>query len=333
MADATTTETSPAAPSILDYIDGADILRPPAETVSPDQSEEVSETSDEEITETPATAEETKEDAGKPENPKAKSDWPDSARARVDALTSKARTAEERATTAEARASALEATLQQQTAHKPTEPAQRAATQNPLDAVTSPEDLQRLHLETAQWKEWAFVNLDGGTIKGADGEDHDLSAEQVRRLLATLDKRLTIDLPAKAQELQMRDRFQTEAREKYQQFFAEDSDAEEVQQFRNVRGFLADRGFANFPDLDLIAARYLVGERAERDTAKPPAATPPKATVPALHKTPVAPNAPRAAAATIPKPGANRNEALQQALNSGGKEDDLANLLMAGSTH
>jgi hypothetical protein len=334
IAETTETETPQAISAIdemLQFLPGTEVLmglsnqsNPQTEVEDQEPTEDTeaeAEDTTEETTDTGETVED--EDDGET-NAEQSTNATSGSQKRIDKLTSRAKSAEERLAAVEQELAAARAAIK-----APSDPAPSASTANAISQINTFEDLDKLHTNAMSIKEWAIQHLDGGEITNPDGTKDDLDAEQVRRLLARADRLVTGDIPRRAREIQDRTAYLEHARTVYPDFYEADG-GEAAKEFANVRGYLEAKGFGSFPDLDLIAARYLAGERLERSTAAAKTTTEKATTTPAARK-PTAklpPQEPRPSGAVPQAAGANKQRALAAVADSSGAEEELTAYFM-----
>jgi hypothetical protein len=156
----------------------------------------------------PEKVEETPPEPETPEPPKET----DSVQKRIDKLTAQRKTAEEKAAALEAEIATLKA--------KQSEPKLPApSVESPLADVGSMAELSERLNKAYQVKEWAMRHLDGGEIIGQDGKTQFISGDQVREAWARSEAVITRHAPQRAQYLQARNDFDSQARRLYPKLF------------------------------------------------------------------------------------------------------------------
>jgi len=288
-----------------------------------------------EAKETPtAEAEEEAEESAETEEeePKDKqSGLPKSVQKRIDGLTAEKKRLAEKLERSEQELAAAKATLEEvQRVPVQVQPHGADPLADVLDETMLTEKVQKARAI----KRWALEHPEGSTVKNAQNEDVEVTAEQVRQHLIAADELLTEHAPRKAAYLRDLAVHETVARETYPELFEPKSAMfkEAVETLKVMPELM------RFPDWKLSVGDFITARRARLEKAKAGSEkgkTPqegasgggkptPTVSKPAARST--APVAPRVTEPTpVRRPVAKPQSAdkVRRAVESGGDEDAL----------
>jgi len=225
---------------------------------------------------------ETEPTEGEPE-PEPEPQEPDAVQKRINKLTAQKKSAEDQVGALKAEIAELKSKA---TAPPPVAP----SAASPLSDVESPAELQKRHELAQQAKTWAIENLDGGDVDMGEGKTQYLDGPQVKKLLAKAEAMLTQFIPQRAQFLNLRTQFDSEAIKAYPALFK--SGSEEQKELNSWLTVFPE--CRRYPDIALIVGDAIVGRnlrfaKARKGQQKgngqsPPLATPQPAAAPRIQK-------------------------------------------------
>lgn len=138
-------------------------------------------------------------------------------------------------------------------------PTPAATPDQPLAHVQNSQDLNTVHEQALQAKEWALMNMDGGVYltqeKDGTQKEVNLDATQVREVLVKASRLLDRDIPKRRQYLQEAAGHFAEARQAYPQLF--NPKTKEAQMASNL--VARAPWITSFPDWPLIVGHTIRG--------------------------------------------------------------------------
>ena len=171
---------------------------------------------------------------------------------RIDKITAKRREAEARSETLEAQLADLQARLDAST------PVQIAPTpSDPLADVETPEQLEERISIAKKVRKWALENLEGGTVKNADGEEVYHEPSQVRQYLANADEVLTEHAPKRKEWISQRQTVLPEAKNAYPALFKAGTPENQIYQ-QTLRAYPQ---LKNLPNLEIVIGDAIEGQK------------------------------------------------------------------------
>lgn len=206
-------------------------------------------------------AEESAEEEEEEEPKDKQSKLPQSVQKRIDGLTAEKKRLAEKLERAEQDLATAKATLDE---------IQRVPVQvqphgnDPLADVLDDAALTQKVQNARAIKRWALEHPEGGTVKNAQGEDVEVSAEQVRQHLIAADELLTEHAPRKAAYLRDLASHETVARETYPDLF----DPKSAMFREAVETLRAMPELMRFPDWKLSVGDFITARRARLEKAK-----------------------------------------------------------------
>lgn len=250
---------------------------------------------------------------------------------RIGKVTAKRKEAEERAARLEEEKTRLERELAEaKTGAKAEEnpPTAPVSSSDPLADVETPEQLQARVADAQFWQEWAIRNPDGGTVKGANGADIEVTAEQARELQVRATQLLTLHAPKRANWLQHRDMQVAQVQEVYPQLLDRTT-----ADYQDAQALLrAWPELKRFPDFLMVIGDYRAG-KAAREAAKQQAKEKGAGTPQPKKKlqVPLAPPVPKASTAPItPAKEITKRKVEDRVVATAGSADAIASYFAAG---
>jgi hypothetical protein len=300
--------------------EGADLNRDAGVKTDEDEEKADDAGSDSE-SETPADEEGNKEN----EELDPKSGIPVSVQKRIDAITAEKGRLAEKLAVAEAEAKAAKESLERLAANPVTvEPTE----ENPLADVSTVDELKKRVDNARAIRKWCLENLEGGVVKNREGEDVEISAEQVRKRLAETDDLLMEHAPRRMAWLKQAEQFDVEARADYPDLFNAKSElfAEAVSYLKVLPEI------QRFPDWKQILGDAIAGRKARlaaKESAKTKAAGAVAPVKAAVEKPKLAPRVAEPVAAGFNGVRSDRKKAEARVLESNGDEAAMESFFMA----
>jgi hypothetical protein len=232
---------------------------PEAEAVEPAEAEEGSEEdvllqsnqSEEEETEEESEAEEEAEDESEVEPPKAVGKL----LKQISRLTSRSKTAEEKVEAMQAEISALKSQPQEQASPQGS-PA--------LEEIADLASLEKVRQEAIAAKKWAVQHLGKEFVEDGDKE---YSGDEIREIFGAADEYLTEKIPQRAQFLQAKEQWQSDASSTFT--FLAEQEGENYELFQQVRnGPQYKHVLDGLPNGDFVAATLVKGIQALKAESK-----------------------------------------------------------------
>lgn len=175
---------------------------------------------------------------------------PDAVQKRINKLTAQRKSAEDQVNVLRAEITELKAKA---IAPPPVAPTPAS----PLSDVDSPAELQKRHDLAQQAKTWAIENLDGGDVDMGEGKTQYLDGSQVKKLLAKAETMLTQAIPQRAQYLNLKNQFDSEATKAYPALFKAGS--EEQKEYSSWLTVFPE--CRRYPDIALIVGDAITGRK------------------------------------------------------------------------
>jgi hypothetical protein len=263
-------------------------------------SQETNTESEQEQSEDSEETEETKSDDDELER-----GLPKGVKKRIDKLSAKRREAE-----AEVERLKSEVDRLSQEANKP---AQTPKSDNPYSNLKTLEEVNREAEQAKQIRRWCEMNPDGATVTGANGEEVDYSAEEVRRIKVKALDALEEHLPARAKYIENYSQIEQVATKEYPWWKDRSSNERQI-----AESFLKHfPEITRFPDYKMVLGDYIRGVKSREATKKSPAVS--NRTAPVQPKRTATPP-------YVPEKEARAKEA-QKRFGANGNRDDLTSII------
>jgi len=263
-------------------------------------SQETNTESEQEQSEDSEETEETKSDDDELER-----GLPKGVKKRIDKLSAKRREAE-----AEVERLKSEVDRLSQEANKP---AQTPKSDNPYSNLKTLEEVNREAEQAKQIRRWCEMNPDGATVTGANGEEVDYSAEEVRRIKIKALDALEEHLPARAKYIENYSQIEQVATKEYPWWKDRSSNERQI-----AESFLKHfPEITRFPDYKMVLGDYIRGVKSREATKKSPAVS--NRTAPVQPKRTATPP-------YVPEKEARAKEA-QKRFGANGNRDDLTSII------
>ncbi len=263
-------------------------------------SQETNTESEQEQSEDSEETEETKSDDDELER-----GLPKGVKKRIDKLSAKRREAE-----AEVERLKSEVERLSQEANKP---AQTPKSDNPYSNLKTLEEVNREAEQAKQIRRWCEMNPDGATVTGANGEEVDYSAEEVRRIKIKALDALEEHLPARAKYIENYSQIEQVATKEYPWWKDRSSNERQI-----AESFLKHfPEITRFPDYKMVLGDYIRGVKSREATKKSPAVS--NRTAPVQPKRTATPP-------YVPEKEARAKEA-QKRFGANGNRDDLTSII------
>jgi hypothetical protein len=263
-------------------------------------SQETNTESEQEQSEDSEETEETKSDDDELER-----GLPKGVKKRIDKLSAKRREAE-----AEVERLKSEVERLSQEANKP---AQTPKSDNPYSNLKTLEEVNREAEQAKQIRRWCEMNPDGATVTGANGEEVDYSAEEVRRIKVKALDALEEHLPARAKYIENYSQIEQVATKEYPWWKDRSSNERQI-----AESFLKHfPEITRFPDYKMVLGDYIRGVKSREATKKSPAVS--NRTAPVQPKRTATPP-------YVPEKEARAKEA-QKRFGANGNRDDLTSII------
>lgn len=264
-------------------------------------SQETNTESEQEQSEDSEETEETKSDDDELER-----GLPKGVKKRIDKLSAKRREAE-----AEVERLKSEVERLSQEANKP---AQTPKSDNPYSNLKTLEEVNREAEQAKQIRRWCEMNPDGATVTGANGEEVDYSAEEVRRIKIKALDALEEHLPARAKYIENYSQIEQVATKEYPWWKDRSSNERQI-----AESFLKHfPEITRFPDYKMVLGDYIRGMKSrEASSKKSPAVS--NRTAPVQPKRTATPP-------YVPEKEARAKEAARR-FGANGNRDDLTSII------
>ena len=263
-------------------------------------SQETNTESEQEQSEDSEETEETKSDDDELER-----GLPKGVKKRIDKLSAKRREAE-----AEVDRLKSEVERLSQEANKP---AQTPKSDNPYTNLKTLEEVNREAEQAKQIRRWCEMNPDGATVTGANGEEVDYSAEEVRRIKIKALDALEEHLPARAKYIENYSQIEQVATKEYPWWKDRSSNERQI-----AESFLKHfPEITRFPDYKMVLGDYIRGVKSREATKKSPAVS--NRTAPVQPKRTATPP-------YVPEKEARAKEAAKR-FGANGNRDDLTSII------
>lgn len=264
-------------------------------------SQETNTESEQEQSEDSEETEETKSDDDELER-----GLPKGVKKRIDKLSAKRREAE-----AEVERLKSEVERLSQEANKP---AQTPKSDNPYSNLKTLEEVNREAEQAKQIRRWCEMNPDGATVTGANGEEIDYSAEEVRRIKIKALDALEEHLPARAKYIENYSQIEQVATKEYPWWKDRSSNERQI-----AESFLKHfPEITRFPDYKMVLGDYIRGVKSREASSK-------KAPVVSNRTAPVQPKR-TATPPYVPEKEARAKEAAKR-FGANGNRDDLTSII------
>lgn len=264
-------------------------------------SQETNTESEQEQSEDSEETEETKSDDDELER-----GLPKGVKKRIDKLSAKRREAE-----AEVERLKSEVERLSQEANKP---AQTPKSDNPYSNLKTLEEVNREAEQAKQIRRWCEMNPDGATVTGANGEEVDYSAEEVRRIKIKALDALEEHLPARAKYIENYSQIEQVATKEYPWWKDRSSNERQI-----AESFLKHfPEITRFPDYKMVLGDYIRGVKSREASSK-------KAPVVSNRTAPVQPKR-TATPPYVPEKEARAKEASKR-FGANGNRDDLTSII------
>ena len=264
-------------------------------------SQETNTESDQEQSEDSEETEETKSDDDELER-----GLPKGVKKRIDKLSAKRREAE-----AEVDRLKSEVERLSQEANKP---AQTPKSDNPYSKLNTLEEVSREAEQAKQIRRWCEMNPDGATVTGANGEEVDYSAEEVRRIKIKALDALEEHLPARAKYIENYSQIEQVATKEYPWWKDRSSGERQI-----AESFLKHfPEITRFPDYKMVLGDYIRGVKSREASSKKPS-TVSNRTAPVQPKRTATP-------AYVPEKEARAREATKR-FGANGNREDLSSII------
>ena len=264
-------------------------------------SQETNTESEQEQSEDSEETEETKSDDDELER-----GLPKGVKKRIDKLSAKRREAE-----AEVERLKSEVERLSQEANKP---AQTPKSDNPYSNLKTLEEVNREAEQAKQIRRWCEMNPDGATVTGANGEEVDYSAEEVRRIKIKALDALEEHLPARAKYIENYSQIEQVATKEYPWWKDRSSNERQI-----AESFLKHfPEITRFPDYKMVLGDYIRGVKSREASSK-------KAPVVSNRTAPVQPKR-TATPPYVPEKEARAKEAAKR-FGANGNRDDLTSII------
>ena len=193
-------------------------------------------------------------------------------------------------------------------------PAQTPKSDNPYSNLKTLEEVNREAEQAKQIRRWCEMNPDGATVTGANGEEVDYSAEEVRRIKIKALDALEEHLPARAKYIENYSQIEQVATKEYPWWKDRSSNERQI-----AESFLKHfPEITRFPDYKMVLGDYIRGVKSREASSK-------KAPVVSNRTAPVQPKR-TATPPYVPEKEARAKEAAKR-FGANGNRDDLTSII------